>query len=165
MNNSNQFSFGIQRRAKVGTDFEYQYFLPSQLPNRVGFKDPNVTMLLENATQKLGELNAYAKLVPDVDFFIKMHEVKEATESSKIEGTQTEIDEAVMEKEDIDPERRDDWQEVQNYIKAMRFAISELDRVPLATNLLKSTHHILLSGVRGEHKTPGEVCKTQNWIG
>ena len=163
--NNNRYISGIFRRAKAGTDFEYQYFLPNQLPERIDFKDPNIALLLEDATQKLGELNAYAKLVPDVEFFIKMHEVKEATESSKIEGTRTEIDEAVMEEEDINPERRDDWQEVQNYIKAMRFSINELDKVPLATNLLKRTHRILISGVRGEHKTPGEVRRTQNWIG
>jgi Fic family protein len=165
MNKNNQFTAGVSRRCSAGTDYEYQYFLPNLLPDRVDFKDPNIAMLLEDATQKLGELNAYAKLVPDADFFIKMHEVKEATESSKIEGTRTGIDEAVMDKEDIDPERRDDWQEVQNYISAMRFAIGELDRVPLATNLLKDTHRILISGARGEHKTPGEIRRTQNWIG
>ena len=149
----------------AGTDFEYKYFMPNLLPDYISFDDPNINMLLEEATQRLGELNAYAKLVPNVDFFIKMHEAKEATASSKIEGTRTEIDEAVMDEENIDPERRDDWLEVQNYIKAMRFAIEELEKYPLATNLLKSTHKVLISGARGEHKTPGEIRKTQNWIG
>ncbi|MBQ2654838.1 MAG: Fic family protein [Methanobrevibacter sp.] len=148
-----------------GTDFEYKYFMPNFLPEKISFTDPNISLLLEEATQNLGELNAYSKLVPNVDFFIKMHEAKEATASSKIEGTRTEIDEAVMDEENIEPERRDDWLEVQNYIKAMRFAIGELEKYPLATNLLKSTHKVLISGARGEYKTPGEIRKTQNWIG
>ena len=139
--------------------------MPNFLPEKISFTDPNISLLLEEATQNLGELNAYSKLVPNVDFFIKMHEAKEATASSKIEGTRTEIDEAVMDEENIEPERRDDWLEVQNYIKAMRFAIGELEKYPLATNLLKSTHKVLISGARGEYKTPGEIRKTQNWIG
>lgn len=162
---TNSFQAGKFITESANTDYEYKYFMPNFLPDCIEFKDPNISLLLEEATQRLGELNAYAKLVPNVDFFIKMHEAKEATASSKIEGTRTEIDEAVMDEENIDPERRDDWLEVQNYIKAMRFAISELDKYPLATNLLKSTHKVLISGARGEHKTPGEVRRTQNWIG
>lgn len=148
-----------------GTDYEYKYFLPNFLPDAVSFSDPTITLLLEEATQALGELNAYSKLVPNIEFFIKMHETKEATESSRIEGTRTEIDEAILEKDNISPERRDDWQEVQNYIKAMNYAIESLNSRPLATTLLRNTHKVLLSGVRGEYKTPGELRKTQNWIG
>lgn len=159
------FKAGIFITESARTDYEYKYFMPNFLPERIDFDDPNINLLLEEATQALGELNAYAKLVPNVDYFIKMHEAKEATASSKIEGTQTEIDEAVMDEENISPERRDDWLEVQNYIKAMRFAISELERRPLATNLLRNTHRVLVSGARGEHKTPGEIRRTQNWIG
>lgn len=151
--------------SEPGTDFEYRYFVPNLLPERLSFRDPNIPLLLEEATQKLGELSAFAQLVPNVDFFIKMHEAKEATASSKIEGTRTNVDEAMMNEENISPERRDDWLEVQNYIKAMRFAIAELDKVPLATNLLKATHRVLLSGARGEHRSPGEIRRTQNWIG
>lgn len=162
---NNSFEAGRFLTASSGTDFEYKYFMPNFLPDKITFNDPNMSLLLEEATQNLGELNAYSKLVPNVEFFIKMHEAKEATASSKIEGTKTEIDEAMMDEENIDPERRDDWLEVQNYIKAMRFAIGELEKYPLATNLLKSTHRVLIAGARGEHKTPGEIRKTQNWIG
>lgn len=159
------YQSGSSRKAHADKGYVYEYFLPSLLPESLELNDPKIGLLLEEATHHLGELNAYAKLVPDIGFFIKMHEVKEATQSSLIEGTKTEIDEAVMRAEDVDPERRDDWQEVQNYVAAMKYAIAGLDKLPLATRLLKNTHRVLMQGVRGEHKSPGEIRRTQNWIG
>ena len=145
--------------------FQYQSFTPTSVDHVWYWEDPQINTLLESATRNLSELNAFSLLVPDVDLYIQMHIVKEANTSSRIEGTRTQMDEAIMEQEQIDPEMRDDWQEVQNYIQAMNEALDELSRLPLSNRLLKKTHAILLQGVRGKHKMPGEFRRSQNWIG
>ena len=143
----------------------YKSFSPSKINHPWIISSPEVNKLLAEANRLVGELNAFSQIVPDVDFFISMHILKEATTSSRIEGTKTNMEEALVEKDDIDPERRDDWAEVQNYIKAINFSIRELEKLPISNRLIKQTHQILLSGVRGKHKVPGTYRTSQNWIG
>lgn len=153
---------------KSGTlrqEYQYKSFLPEKINHTFTWDDPQINTMLENATRALGELNAFTMIVPNVDMFIQMHITKEANTSSKIEGTKTEMDEVLISKEQIDPEKRDDWQEVRNYIDAMNSAIKELETLPISNRLIKNIHAILLNSVRGEAKQPGEFRKSQNWIG
>lgn len=145
--------------------YQYKSFEPTHINTSWIWEEPKINTMLERATKALGELNAFSLIVPDIDLFIQMHITKEAQTSSKIEGTQTRLDEALMPEEQIQPEKRDDWREVQNYIKAMNQAVDSLKTLPLSNRLLKETHYTLISGVRGREKLPGEFRSSQNWIG
>ncbi len=142
----------------------YKSFQPSLINKNWVLNNMEVIQLLSKADRHLGRLDMYSEYV-NIDLFIRMHIAKEATQSSKIEGTQTNIEEAFLKKEEIAYEKRDDWEEVQNYISAMNEAVKLLHRLPFSSRLIKQTHKILLQGVRGEHKLPGEYRTSQNWIG
>jgi Fic family protein len=143
----------------------YKSFQPTEINRQLFFDNMEVISLLSEADRELGRLDMYSKYIPNVDLFISMHVLKEATQSSKIEGTQTKLDEALLDREDLPPEKRDDWEEVQNYIKAMEWAINELKGLPFSSRLIRGTHRVLLQGVRGAKKQPGQFRKSQNWIG
>ena len=143
----------------------YKAFAPELINRIYKIDDAALQLLIEKSTLKLGELNAYAQLVPDIDHFIKLHVVKEATVSSKIEGTQTNMEEALLKEEDIEPEKRNDWREVNNYVNALNQSVENLSKLPLSSRLLKQAHKTLLDGVRGDLKLPGEFRRSQNWIG
>lgn len=146
--------------------YEYRSFSPTQINHLWQWDDPQIDTLLSEANRRLGELNGLSLIVPDIDRFIAMHVVKEAQTSSRIEGTETGMDEALQDDpEAIAPEKRDDWQEVRNYIAAMNQALKQLHELPLSNRLLRDTHRTLLSDARGEKKTPGEFRRSQNWIG
>lgn len=158
--NIKNFKAGVYKKG-----YKYSYFLPEKINHTFVWTDGTINELLEQSSLKLGELNSFSRLVPDTDMFVIMHIFKEAVVSSRIEGTKTNIEEALNDEKDIDPEKRDDWKEVNNYVVAMNNAIEELKTLPLSNRLIKNTHRVLLSSGRGERKTPGEFRLSQNWIG
>lgn len=142
----------------------YKAFVPNPINRSWQIDDMEVIRLLSIADRQLGRLDMYSEYV-NIDLFISMHIAKEATQSSRIEGTQTGMEEAFMQRKNISPEFRDDWQEVQNYIAAMNDAVMQLHRLPFSNRLIRQSHKILMQGVRGEKKTPGDFRMSQNWIG
>lgn len=155
-------TFKAGNRINQGT---YKSFQPNKINQEWGIENMELLNLLSQADRQLGRLDMYSEYIPNIDLFISMHVLKEATQSSKIEGTKTNIEDALLDKEDVNDEKRDDWEEVQNYIEALNSAITNLEKLPFSTRLIKETHRILLQGVRGKHKLPGEFRSSQNWIG
>lgn len=143
----------------------YKSFQPSLINRTWSLDNMEMILLLSKADRELGRLDMYSNYIPNIDLFISMHVLKEATQSSKIEGTQTNIEEALRERKDIPLDKRDDWEEVQNYSLAMKEAIKDLEKLPFSSRLIRQTHNILLQGVRGEKRLPGEFRRSQNWIG
>ena len=143
----------------------YKSFQPELISGKWVIDNMEVLSLLSQADRQLGRLDMYSEYIPNIDLFISMHVLKEATQSSKIEGTKTNIEEALLNREDISEEKRDDWEEIQNYIAALNKAIEKLNEIPFSSRLIRQTHEILLSGVRGKRKLPGEFRSSQNWIG
>ncbi len=143
----------------------YKSFQPSLINRPWTLDDMALIQLLGQADRELGRLDMYSDYIPNLDLFISMHVLKEATQSSKIEGTRTNMEEALLDKEDVALDKRDDWEEVQNYVAAMNEAIDRLHTLPFSARLIKETHRTLLQGVRGKHKLPGEFRQSQNWIG
>ena len=142
----------------------YKSFQPNQINREWRVNDMSVLQLLSKADRFLGRLDMYSEYV-NIDLFIRMHIAKEATQSSKIEGTRTNVEDVFLNKNEISEEKRDDWEEVQNYINAMNEAVKLLHTLPFSSRLIKQTHKILLQGVIGKQKLPGEYRSSQNWIG
>lgn len=149
---------------KIKNQKFYNSFQPNFINRNWKVNDMDLLNLLSKADRCLGRLDMYSQYV-NIDLYIRMHIAKEATQSSKIEGTQTNIEEAFLDKGNVVNEKRDDWEEVQNYINAMNEAVRQLHNLPFSSRLIKQTHKILLDGVRGKHKLPGEYRTSQNWIG
>lgn len=143
----------------------YKSFQPNPVHRAWVVDDMALLHLLGQADRELGRLDMYSEYIPNIDLFIRMHVLKEARQSSKIEGTQTTMEEALLDREDVALERRDDWEEVQNYVAAMNAAVDRLQSLPFSARLIRETHKTLMQGVRGKHKQPGEFRRSQNWIG
>ena len=153
------------RAGRYISQAQYKSFLPEKIDHEWIIASPEINSLLAEANRLIGELNAFSQLIPDIDYFINMHIAREATTSSRIEGTKTNIEDILIKEEDISPEKRNDWVEVHNYINAINYSISELEKLPVSNRLIKNTHNVLLKGARGERKNPGEFRRSQNWIG
>ena len=110
----------------------YKSFQPNKINQEWKIDNMELLSLLSQADRQVGRLDMYSEYIPNIDLFISMHVLKEATQSSKIEGTKTNIEDALLDKEDVNDENRDDWEEVQNYIEALNSAITNLEKLPLA---------------------------------
>lgn len=145
----------------------YSAFIPAPLP-----PDPPIAMgvelmaLLSDADRALGRLDGSIQTLPDPDLFIFMYVRKEAVLSSQIEGTQSSLNDVLEAEAAIaDPTRPRDVDEVLNYVDAMNHGLSRLEELPVSVRLLTEIHARLLRGVRGAEKQPGELRRSQNWIG
>lgn len=146
-------------------DVQYKAFVPNPLPYEVKV-DEILQHLVSKADLALGRLDGITEILPDVDFFIFMYTRKEATLSSQVEGTQATFADVLKAEAKIeDGEIHKDVDEILNYIKAMGYGLRKLEELPFSLRLIKQIHEILLKGVRGEGRTPGEFRKTQNWVG
>ena len=158
--------------ARAGTFIKqktgYSAFLPSPLPpNPPIAQDDELTYLLGEATMAVGRLSGLSSIIPDPDLFVYLYVRKEALLSSQIEGTQCSLEDILNPEfeplsDSSDPQ---EVEEVSNYVKAMNEGLSRLHTLPISTRLIKEMHKILMKGVRGANKTPGEFRRSQNWIG
>lgn len=145
-------------------DAAYKSFMPAPLPPDPGLDiDAEMLSLLIKANNQTAVLKFLSPDIPDIDLFISMYVRKEALLSSQIEGTQATLEDILDPAADISANRH--VADVINYIKAMDFAVKRLQQLPLCSRLLKETHAVLMQGVRGEEKYPGEFRRSQNWIG
>ena len=151
-------------KKQLSGEMAYFSFYPSKLPPNPHIDvDSEIIDKLINAHRVLAILDDRATNIPNIDLFISMYVQKEALLSSQIEGTQATLEDIFN--PNIDENINAEVDDVVNYIKAAKYAIKRLETLPLCNKLLLETHKILLSGVRGKEKNPGEFRKSQNWIG
>lgn len=151
-------------RINLSGEAEYRSFVPASLPPHPELEiDSDMLNALIGANRSIAALESLATRIPDMDLFISMYVRKEALMSSQIEGTQATLEDV------FDPMITENTNrnvaDVVNYIKATEYAISRLTTLPLCNRLLKETHAVLMEGVRGQEKDPGEFRYSQNWIG
>lgn len=145
----------------------YTAFIPRDLPPMppIAFDD-EMQNLLSRADRALGRLDGSVQSLPNPDLFVFMYVRKEAVLSSQIEGTQASLGDILeVEAQLFDPMRPDDTEETLNYVNALNYGLARLDELPISLRLIREIHEKLMQGVRGQHATPGEFRRTQNWIG
>lgn len=151
-------------KSNLSGDMAYQSFVPAPLPPTppVDLGNEGLNLLIQ-ANRQLALLEGLAARIPNMDLFVSMYVRKEALLSSQIEGTQATLDDVLDPLLDENANRN--VADVINYIKASEFAIKRLQELPLCNRLIKETHAVLMAGVRGQEKNPGEFRYSQNWIG
>jgi len=142
----------------------YQSFLPSPLPpNPAVMIDDELMQLLIQANTWIAKLESIASLIPHTALFVSMYVRKEALMSSQIEGTQCTLEDVLD--PNLESNANRDVADVINYVKAADYAINRLQELPLCNRVIRETHAVLMHGVRGQEKSPGEFRTSQNWIG
>lgn len=145
----------------------YAAFIPTPLPPEPPVRmDDELLKLLSDADRALGRLDGVAQILPDTDLFLAMYVRKEAVYSSQIEGTQASLDDVVAFEEAMEEaDNPDDVEEVLNYVTAINYGRDRLHELPVSLRLIRELHGVLMQGVRGRNKHPGEFRTSQNWIG
>jgi Fic family protein len=145
----------------------YAAFVPENLPPVPPLRmDDGLQAQLSTADRALGRLDGSVQSLPNAELFVYMYVRKEAVLSSQIEGTQASLSDVLeVEAKIFDPTRPDDTDEVLNYVTALNYGLERLETLPLSLRLIREMHSRLMQGVRGQHATPGEFRRSQNWIG
>lgn len=153
-----------KHRINLSGEAAYKSFVPAPLPPAPPIViDDEMVSLLVKANSQLATLDAVASRIPNMDLFVSMYVRKEALMSSQIEGTQATLEDVLDPMIEANTNRN--VADVINYIKATEYAINRLQSLPLCNRLIKETHAVLMEGVRGQEKNPGEFRYSQNWIG
>ena len=145
----------------------YRAFIPAPLPPRPPIRMTGAMQaLLPAADRALGRLDGAIHTLPEADLFVLMYVRKEAVLSSQIEGTQSSLrDVLAAEARLLSPGGAGDTGEVINYVAAMNHGLERLPGLPLSVRLIREMHERLMRGVRGGRSAPGELRRSQNWIG
>lgn len=150
--------------SNLSGEMAYKSFRPSPLPPTPPVDiDSDMLAKLIEANKDLSYLEGVSSRIPNVNLFVSMYVRKEALMSSQIEGTQCTLDDILNPLMDVNANR--DVSDVVNYIRATEYAIERLKTIPLCNRLIKEIHAVLMQGVRGQEKSPGEFRYSQNWIG
>ena len=148
--------------SNLSGEAQYKSFRPSPLPPVLEIDD-EMLALLTGATRALATLDTLSTHIPNMNLFVSMYVRKEALLSSQIEGTQATLEDVLDPL--IEKNANQNVADVINYIKATEFALNRMNSLPLCSRLMKEIHAVLMSGVRGQEKNPGEFRTSQNWIG
>ncbi len=154
-----------QAGSTVRTRTGYWAFIPAAPPPSIEYSR-ELSLLLSQADAALSELSGLGRYLPNPSLFIEPYVRREAVASSRIEGTQADLDDLLL--DELAPEQtsaHDDVREVRNYVAALNYGIGSLEKLPIASRLVREIHGVLMRGVRGDHATPGEFRTSQNWIG